>query len=65
MTVCLPFSKIKFLTVNPRTGYILLGFIMLIIIYCYYDFYYLNDIGTGLVAHFEFSKEESGYGYIE
>ena len=48
MTVCLPFSKIKFLTVNPRTGYILLGFIMLIIIYCYYDFYYLNDIGTGL-----------------
>ena len=51
MTVCLPFSKIKFLTVNPRTGYILLGFIMLIIIYCYYDFYYLNDIGTGLVVH--------------
>ena len=46
MTVCLPFSKIRFLTVNPRTGYILLGFIMFIIIYCYQDFYYLNDIGT-------------------
>ena len=55
MTVCLPFSKIKFLTVNPRTGYILLGFIMLIIIYCYYDFYYLNDIGTGFVVHFGFT----------
>lgn len=48
MTVCLPFSKIRFLTVNPRTGYILLGFIMFIIIYCYQDFYYLNDIGTVL-----------------
>ena len=46
MTVCLPFSKIRFLTVNPRTGYILFGFIMFIIIYCYQDFYYLNDIGT-------------------
>ena len=46
MTACLPFSKIRFLTVNPRTGYILLGFIMLIIIYFYQDFYYLNDIGT-------------------
>ena len=44
MTVCLPFSKIEFLTVNPRTGYILFGFIMLIIIYCNYDFGYLNDI---------------------
>ena len=47
MTVCLPFSKIEFLTVNPRTGYILLGFIMLIIIYCYQGFYYLNDIDPG------------------
>ncbi len=46
MTVCLPFSKIRFLTVNPRTGYILLGFIMFIIIYSYQEFYYLNDIGT-------------------
>ena len=46
MTVCLPFSKIRFLTVNPRTGYILLGFIINIIIYCYYAFCYLNDIGT-------------------
>ncbi len=46
MTVCLPFSKIRFLTVNPRTVYILLGFIMFIIIYCYQEFYYLNDIGT-------------------
>ena len=51
MTVCLPFSKIKFLTVNPRTGYILLGFIMLIIIYCYYDFYYLNDIDPVPLGH--------------
>jgi len=50
MTVCLPFSKIRFLTVNPRTGYILLGFIMFIIIYCYQEFYYLNDIGTVPVA---------------
>ena len=50
MTVCLPFSKIEFLTVNPRTGYILLGFIMLIIIYCYQGFYYLNDIGTGFMG---------------
>jgi hypothetical protein len=50
MTVCLPFSKIRFLTVNPRTGYILLGFIMFIIIYCYQDFYYLNDIGTDLLV---------------
>jgi hypothetical protein len=46
MTVCLPFSKIKFLTVNPRTGYILFGFIINIIIYYYQDYYYLNDIGT-------------------
>ena len=44
MTVCLPFSKIEFLTVNPRTGYILFGFIMVIIIYCYQDLCYLNDI---------------------
>lgn len=50
MTACLPFSKIKFLTVNPRTGYILFGFIMIIIIYCYQDFYYLNDIGTDPLA---------------
>jgi RimJ/RimL family protein N-acetyltransferase len=34
------------LTVNPRTGYILLGFIAFIIIYCYQAFGYLNDIGT-------------------
>ena len=46
MTVCLPFSKIEFLTVNPRTGDILFGFIMVIIIYCYQDLCYLNDIGT-------------------
>jgi len=46
MTVCLPFSKIRFLTVNSRTGYILFGFIINIIIYYYQDFYYLNDIGT-------------------
>ena len=52
MTACLPFSKIKFLTVNPRTGYILFGFIMIIIIYCYQDFYYLNDIGTVLFDSF-------------
>ena len=52
MTVCLPFSKIRFLTVNPRTGYILFGFIMPIIIYCYYDFCYLNDIGTGVLVHY-------------
>ena len=44
MTVCLPFSKIEFLTVNPRTGDILFGFIMVIIIYCYQDLCYLNDI---------------------
>ena len=56
MTVCLPFSKIRFLTVNPRTGYILLGFIMFIIIYCYQEFYYLNDIGTVLLAGFDKSK---------
>ena len=52
MTVCLPFSKIEFLTVNPRTGYILFGFIMVIIIYCYQDLCYLNDIGTGVRDHF-------------
>ena len=52
MTVCLPFSKIRFLTVNPRTGYILLGFIMFIIIYCYQEFYYLNDIGTVPLSYF-------------
>ena len=52
MTACLPFSKILFLTVNPRTGYILFGFIMPIIIYCYYDFCYLNDIGTGVLVHY-------------
>ena len=46
MTVCLPFSKIRFLTVNPRTGYIMFGFILIIIIYCYQDFCYLNDIGN-------------------
>ena len=54
MTVCLPFSKIGFLTVNPRTGYILLGFIMFIIIYCYQEFYYLNDIGTVLLTALQF-----------
>ena len=48
MTVCLPFSKIEFLTVNPRTGYILFGFIMVIIIYRNQDLCYLNDIGTGV-----------------
>ena len=46
MTVCLPFSKIEFLTVNPRTGDILFGFIMVIIIYCYQDLCYLNDIDS-------------------
>ena len=57
MTVCLPFSKIRFLTANPRTGYILLGFIMFIIIYCYQEFYYLNDIGTVLLAGFVFQNQ--------
>ena len=52
MTVCLPFSKMEFLTVNPRTGYILFGFIMIIIIYCYQDFYYLNDIDPVPQVHF-------------
>ena len=52
MTACLPFSKIHFLTVNPRTGYILFGFIMPIIIYCYYDFCYLNDIDPVPMVHY-------------
>jgi hypothetical protein len=56
MTVCLPFSKIRFLTVNPRTGYILLGFIMFIIIYCYQEFYYLNDIDPVPQDHFRAQK---------
>ena len=53
MTVCLPFSKIEFLTVNPRTGDILFGFIMVIIIYCYQDLCYLNDIELVLQDHRE------------
>jgi hypothetical protein len=56
MTVCLPFSKIEFLTVNPRTGYILFGFIMVIIIYCYQDLCYLNDIDPVPQVHFRAQK---------
>ena len=60
MTACLPFSKIRFLTVNPRTGYILLGFIMLIIIYFYQDFYYLNDIAADLSHHRAYRSVHGG-----
>ncbi len=50
MTVCLPFSKIIFLTVNPRTGCILYGFILKLIIHLVFFFAYLNDIGTVLLS---------------
>lgn len=51
MTVCLPFSKIEFLTVNPRTGCIVFVVIMILMIHYSYAICYLNDIGTGVVVH--------------